>query len=185
MKQQIFGIGMMMAVGMAATPALGQSAGVTGHESIPGLPTPNIGASFRDLSGDGTTVAGVVRRDAATHEAYRITASGYERLNGVSGHAYVLANGVSDDGRIIVGVSQTGSSTVGSAVLWEGTALTQLAHLASVASVQNSVAFGVSGNGRVAVGSSTINSGATHAVRWVDKGAAQDLHGGTLSLIHI
>ena len=69
----------------------------------------------------------------------------------------------------------------GSAVLWEGTALTQLAHLATVASVQNSVAFGVSGNGRVAVGSSTINSGATHAVRWVDKGAAQDLHGGSFA----
>lgn len=163
----------------AALPALAQTdAGIKGHEDIPGLPTPNIGAGFFDLSGDGLTIAGVVRRDATTYEAYRVTAAGYERLMGMGGHTYVLANGVSDDGSKIVGISQLNHTSVGHAVLWEGDTLTVLDHLGSANSASSSsAAFGISGDGHVVVGASSIG-GTFHAVRWTDKGAPQDIHGG-------
>lgn len=163
----------------AALPALAQTeAGIKGHEDIPGLPTPNIGAGFFDLSGDGLTIAGVVRRDATTYEAYRVTAAGYERLMGMGGHTYVLANGVSDDGSKIVGISQLNHTSVGHAVLWEGDTLTMLDHLGSANSASSSsAAFGISGDGHVVVGAS-MTGGTFHAVRWTDKGAPQDIHGG-------
>lgn len=164
----------------AALPALAQTdAGIKGHEDIPGLPTPNIGAGFFDLSGDGLTIAGVVRRDATTYEAYRITAAGYERLMGLDGHTYVLANGVSDDGSKIVGVSNETNTSRSNAVLWEGTTLTVLAHLnPDSGPFQASAAYGISGDGHVVVGTSVTSATAYHAVRWVDKGAPQDINGG-------
>jgi len=159
--------------------ALAQNAGITGHTSISGLPTPNIGAGFQDLSGDGTTIAGIVRNDATTYRAYRITAAGYEALPGVSGHAYVLANGASDNGTVIAGLSAETYSSRATAVVWEGTTLTTLAHLNPTAGYfQASSAFGISGDGTVVVGSSSTATGATHAVRWVNKGNPQDLNGG-------
>lgn len=163
----------------AALPALAQTdAGIKGHEDIPGLPTPNIGAGFFDLSGDGLTIAGVVRRDPTTYEAYRVTAAGYERLMGMDGHVYVLANGVSEDGSKIAGISQATYSSPSNAVLWEGTTLTVLAHLSPAGSSQSSVANGISGDGHVVVGGSLAGASAYHAVRWTDKGAPQDIHGG-------
>lgn len=162
---------------MAQAPA----AGVTGHGDISGLPTPNIGVGFFDLSGDGTTIAGTVRKDATTYSAYRITASGYEALPGLSGDVYVLAKGVSDDGKVIVGISQSTYSSRGSAIIWEGTTGSALGHLATTAAFQNSGANGVSGDGKVAVGFSVTNVGASHAVRWVNKGNPEDLNGGGFS----
>lgn len=158
--------------------ALAQSAGITAAADIAGLPTPNLGTSFADISGNGTTVAGAVRIDATTYQAYRITTAGYEALPGLPGHTYVLAKGVSDDGSIIVGVSQSSTSSRGTAMHWQGVTATELGHLATTSSSQNSIAYGVSGDGRVVVGASVPNSFGLHAVRWVDKGAPQDLHGG-------
>ncbi len=158
--------------------AMAQSAGITAAADIAGVPTPNLGSSFGDISGDGSTVAATVRSDATTFQAYRITSAGYEELPGLPDHSYVLANGVSDDGSVIVGVSQSTFSSRGTAIQWDGTTATELGHLATSGASQNSVAYGISGDGRVAVGASVPDGVGLHAVRWVDKGAAQDLHGG-------
>lgn len=161
--------------------ARAQTAGVIADANIPGRPTPNIGTAYNDLSGDGITIAGVLRVDATTHNAYRITASGYEALPGVDGHNYVIAWGVSDNGSVIVGYSAAGSSTRGTAVLWEGATRTTLGHLATTTAFQNSVAYAVSGDGTVAVGASVTDTAALHAVRWVSKGAPQDIQSSGFS----
>ena len=158
--------------------AQAQEAGIISDIDIPGQPVPNIGVGFQDLSGDGTTVAGIVRLDATTFRAYRITSSGYEALPGVEGDAAVIAWGVSDDGAVIVGSSSPTYNGRGQAVQWNGTSLSVLGHLATTTAFQNSVAYGVSGDGKVAVGASTTNTGALHAVSWTDAGAPQDIHGG-------
>ncbi|WP_288115343.1 autotransporter domain-containing protein [Novosphingobium sp.] len=158
-------------------PAFAQSAGITGDAAIAGRPAQLLGVGFEDLSGDGNTIAATVRMDATTYRAYRVTATGFEALPGVSGDAYVLARGVSDNGSVIVGSSAATFSSRGSAVVWGGTTLTVLDHLSSAAATQNSVAYAVSGNGRVIVGASAATGGGLRAVRWTDKGAPQDLQG--------
>lgn len=168
----------LLACSVAPASVFAQSAGIVGDADIPGKPTPNIGVGFLDISGDGATIAGTVRVDATTYKAYRITTSGYEALPGVSGDAYVLAYGVSDDGTVIAGISAPTYSSRAAAVVWEGTSMTALTHLNPVAGYsQASAANGVSGDGKVIVGSSTTSVGATHAVRWVNKGAPEDLNG--------
>lgn len=162
----------------ASGSAMAQSAGITAAADIAGVPSPNLGSSFGDISGDGLTVAATVRSDATTFRAYRVTSAGYEQLPGLPDHSYVLANGVSDNGSVIVGVSQSTFSSRGTAIQWDGTAATELGHLATSSASQNSVAYGISGDGRVVVGASVPDGIGLHAVRWVDKGAAQDLHGG-------
>lgn len=158
--------------------AMAQSAGITAAADIDGFPRPSLGSSFGDISGDGSTVAATVRSDATTFRAYRVTSAGYEELPGLPDHSYVLANGVSDNGSVVVGVSQSTFSSRGTAMQWDGTTATELGHLATSSGSQNSVAYGISGDGRVAVGASVPDGIGLHAVRWVDKGAAQDLHGG-------
>ena len=173
----LLGVSILASVALPAS-VFAQDAGITGDADIPGKPTPNIGIGFFDISGDGSTIAGAVRVDATTYKAYRITTSGYQALPGIEGNAYVLAYGASDDGNVIAGLSAATYSSRSAAVAWEGTTMTQLAHLNPTAGpFQASSAFGVSGDGTVVVGSSSTSTGAAHAVRWVNKGTPEDLNG--------
>ncbi|SFG24495.1 probable extracellular repeat, HAF family [Novosphingobium sp. CF614] len=174
---RLLGVGVLACTAVPSS-VFAQDAGITGDADIPGKPTPNVGIGFFDISGNGSTIAGVLRVDATTYRAYRITASGYEALPGIDGDAYVLANGVSDDGTVIAGLSAATYISRSAAVVWEGTSMTTLAHLNPTAGYsQSSAANGVSGDGAVIVGSSATSTGATHAVRWVNKGTPEDLNG--------
>lgn len=172
-----FGFGVSVAALCAGTAGFAQQVGVVSDGAIAGRPAGIIGTAFMDLSPDGQGVAATVRLDTYTWRAYRVTAAGFEALPGRPGDASVEAWGIADDGTV-VGGSRPDYAARGVAVIWHGTTLTELGHLATNTALQNSIAYGISGDGRVAVGASIPDSYGLHAVRWVDGGPAEDLNGG-------
>lgn len=113
------------------------------------------------LSGDGSVIVGYY--DNAGHtEAFRWTSGGYVGL-GTGGYTHSFAFDVSDDGSTIVGhASGAGQNR---AYAWTaGGGMLLLDYLPGSSPV--SQAFGVSGNGAIAVGYSRLAVGGNRAVSW-------------------
>ncbi len=140
-----------------------------------------------DLGADGTVVVGFANYGGpdATHfskdHAFRWTAAGGTvDIDGrdkdtTSSAAYA----VSADGKVVAGRMSDGTSTtVSHAFRWtEASVMTDLGVIGGSGS---SEALGISGDGKVLVGDSSVDStSAVHAFRWTQGGLFQDL--GTLS----
>lgn len=159
---------------------------VTGMNDIPGTLPTNIGAGFSDISGDGTTLSGIVRLDATSYRPYIFTLTGNTALAIPAGDGVGYATGISGNGSVVVGYSAVDPYSHSKALVWRNGALAQLSDLEtrpdSLMTPRASLAYGVSGDGHVVVGTSVFvlspGAGVYHAVRWVDDAAAQDLQGG-------
>ncbi|MBS0197204.1 MAG: hypothetical protein JSR77_10640 [Planctomycetes bacterium] len=125
-------------------------------------------------SADGSVVVGKSERGAQTNldgQAYRWTAgAGLQPLGYLRGTgSFSEARDVSDDGNIVIGVSQTG----GPFAVIEGFRWTPSTGMRALAPlpghrIVSSEAIGVSGDGRVIVGFQTADNLAGYAVRWLD-----------------
>lgn len=156
--------------------SVGTSVSATAYRRVGNGPIESLGllpgytrSTGRGVSGDGSVVVGKSERIASIDgQAFRWSSStglqplGFLRPQG----SFSEATDVSDDGNIVVGISQSnGSSGLLEPFRW--TPDTGMNPLPSLAGTIESQARGISRDGRVIVGSATTSS-ATFAVRWVD-----------------
>ncbi len=129
--------------------------------------------SANAVSGDGRVVVGMLR-PGGKQRAFRWDANGGFVYLGTLGGVSSSAWDISRDGQVIVGES-TNATAVRRAFRW--TAASGMQDLGGLTATGSSVAYGVSGDGAVAVGTAASSNGA-RAVRW-QGGSVLDL--GVLS----
>lgn len=132
------------------------------------------------VSNDGSVVVGEYNTSGGGPSvlAFRWTASGMTSLGSFGGIS--SATDVSDDGTVIVGYSYTLTPGQFRAFRWADGTMADIGSLAGPSG--SSEAFGVSGDGKVIVGDSTVVGGNRHAFRWAN-GTMADIGtlGGTYS----
>lgn len=145
-------------------------------------------SSAYGVSADGSVVVGESDRLAGGNHAFRWVSGA---TGGVAGNpqmydlgvlgtgAFSVAYGVSADGAVVVGDSDTGAGN-GHAFRWEGGVMSDIHTLAGVA---HSRAYAASANGGVVVGISWDDWNSRHAFRWTSGGGMQELStlGGSAS----
>ncbi|HEX8667336.1 MAG TPA: hypothetical protein VF727_03065, partial [Allosphingosinicella sp.] len=154
-------------------------------QPLPGLAGSACGQGGRfdayDLSNGGTTVVGTGCDSDFDRVALRWTAvDGTQDIGNLGGDA--RGYGVSADGSVIVGVSETGPLTPSPSRAFRWTQSGGIVDLGVLTGFGQSAAFGVSGDGNVVVGGSFNRDGHTvtgsRAFRWTEAGGMQNL--GTL-----
>ncbi len=98
--------------------------GITGINAIPGTLPTNLGAGFNDISGDGSTLAGVVRTGVSSYRPYVFTLEGKTALPIPAGDDVGHAKGISSDGKVIVGYSAVDPYSHSKALVWRNGLLT-------------------------------------------------------------
>ncbi len=136
-----------------------KSSGVTSLAHVPVYIPSRIG-----LSGDGSVVSGT---DGDSHHAFRSDgSSGVEDIGSLAGRAWSSSTDLSRDGNTVVGSASNpndGSFPSSEAFRWTKTGgMTGLGTLGG----KMSDAFGVSGDGSVVAGSSSLSDGEGRAFRW-------------------
>jgi probable HAF family extracellular repeat protein len=127
------------------------------------------------VSANGGVVVGESSNSSDVYQAFRWTpSSGIQNLGSLGGRSH--AYGVSDDGNVVAGYSVVGPDYHS----WRWTPETGMFDIGSLAQggQHNTVAYGVSGDGRVITGSGTLPGAANvHAFRWTPENGMQDIGG--------
>ncbi len=148
------------------------------------LPGGAYSSAAYDVSGDGSVVVGQGNNGSLAAVLWTTPGSPQD-LGSIGSSGNSFATGISDDGRVIVGWSDTSPFTLGEAVRWDrsggATVPAGLGDLPGASS--ESIAHGVSGDGTVIVGRGTSASG-PEAFRWTASGGMAglgDLPGGAFA----
>jgi len=120
--------------------------------------------SGQDVSSDGSVIVGGANIASGNSIGYRWTSpGGFQTLVNQTNFS-ASSSAVSDDGNTVVGNSQP--SDVNHAWIWTPGSGTQL--LANLAGFNQSMTFGMSGNGNYVVGQATNSGGSECAVLWIN-----------------
>jgi probable HAF family extracellular repeat protein len=130
------------------------------------LPRPGgVEVTLTGLNGDGAIAVGIIG-SGATGRAFRREGTGsYQELGGLPGLPRTSAQGVSRDGRVVVGRAQDGVTFGGAAFRWtQETGMTDLGRLRP--SDDEVIARAASADGSVVVGNSRNTGGFGTAFVW-------------------
>lgn len=162
-----------LAVGFALLGASGAQAQSPSFTMV-GYPNGAFDSAIYGLSADGQMAAGSFETPPAVSHGFVWSAGGGRNDFGLEPGLPLLtrAQGISGDGRVAVGYSQTTSPGIATAFRWSGTGTFQ--SLGTLGSYPYSQATGANNDGSVVVGTAS-SAFDLHAFRWTQAGGMQAL----------